>query len=58
MASKRNYENREQAPELVPMRATWGDVRDVIPEMVAVLEEQGWCVINQESTNEEEESCS
>jgi hypothetical protein len=34
--------NREKKPEMVTMVAAWGDVREVIPEMVAVLEEQGW----------------
>lgn len=53
MASKRNQENREQAPELVPMRAAWGDEREVIPEMVPVLEAQGWSVVKEKSINEE-----
>jgi hypothetical protein len=55
MAGKsKNGENRELSPELVAMRAAWGDVREVIPEMVAVLERQGWVCCDQEELNAEE----
>ncbi len=37
-----NASNREKQPETVAMQAGWGDVREVIPEMVPVLEAQGW----------------
>lgn len=38
----------KQQPDTVKMKAGWGDVRDVIPEMVGVLEEQGWVKVEEE----------
>ena len=49
-----NATNREQKPETVQMQAGWGTVREVIPEMVPVLEAQGWTRVTVTPTKQEQ----
>lgn len=51
-----NATNRDQKPETVQMQAGWGDVREVIPEMVPVLEAQGWKRVVATTTTKQEQN--
>jgi hypothetical protein len=54
MASKATVPaNREQNPETVRMQAGWGDIREVIPEMVEPLKSQGWVEVTENNPVEE-----
>lgn len=37
----------------VLMRAGWGDVREVVPDMVETLTAQGWIEVEEERVSEE-----
>lgn len=47
--------SKAKQPETVKMKAGWGDVREVIPEMVGVLESQGWVIVENTVTKQEQD---